>query len=372
MQLQLSCDSRGWHARRKGTHIMKNRKVQMLLQAGLAMAVPALLPWAPVSSLVISTASTHLSPTAQSSTAHSASILPSAWKNLGAPHHIYPFGQTAAYYRWHLKNGNVANLVVVDLSKGQWRLRTVINGSLTNVAKTAQSYGASIAVNGGFFDTRNGDSVGYVIDQGDVVGGPHKAKNLIANHSLKTALPAIFNRSELREIVSRDGSRQLVVAPHGVPALGDGTTIEESLQAGPQLLPSYAPQKEGFIRRGKKGRLVDSISTSAPEARTAIGITSDGKLLLLTVANPAKGPDGAGLTLVQLSALLKSVGAVQALNLDGGSSTTMYLQLQDSTGHAHGTVVSGSRIARRVKSVLLLQPMPRTTDQQVAAAASAR
>jgi exopolysaccharide biosynthesis protein len=58
--------------------------------------------------------------------------------------------------------------------------------------------------------------------------------------------------------------------------------------------------------------------------RTAIGITADGKLLLVCVdGRQPKTSDG--MNLKELSYLMVSLGATDAMNLDGGGSTTLYL-----------------------------------------------
>ena len=58
--------------------------------------------------------------------------------------------------------------------------------------------------------------------------------------------------------------------------------------------------------------------------RTAIGYTKDNNLILLT----ADGREGSsiGLTLVELAQLMKEYGCVNAMNLDGGGSTVMYIK----------------------------------------------
>lgn len=253
---------------------------------------------------------------------------------------------TTRYFRLRLKNGSVAHVVVVDMPSGHWILRTVVNAHPLNVARTALNYGAGIAVNGGFFDLRSGKSVSYISDQGRSVADPHDA-----NNSFSTA---ILNRSELRQIADASGALRLAVVRHSQSTI-EGEHVREALQAGPALLPSYDPVAEGFIRKTRRGGMVDAISTASPEARTAIGITSDGKLIIVCVETPGRKPDGHGATLKQLTSVLKSLGAVQALNLDGGTSTTMFLRLPNSASFAHGKVVCGSSSMRAVKSVLLLQ-----------------
>jgi hypothetical protein len=57
-------------------------------------------------------------------------------------------------------------------------------------------------------------------------------------------------------------------------------------------------------------------------SRSAIGQLSDGTLLVVAVHNRI---DGAGANLSEMAQLMQQLGAINALNLDGGSSTTLYL-----------------------------------------------
>lgn len=66
------------------------------------------------------------------------------------------------------------------------------------------------------------------------------------------------------------------------------------------------------------------------------------------------------MTLTQLADLLKSLGCTQALNLDGGASSTMFVRTT-SEGQEPGALPAGKTVCGRtpetqVKSVLLLQP----------------
>lgn len=57
--------------------------------------------------------------------------------------------------------------------------------------------------------------------------------------------------------------------------------------------------------------------------RTAIGYTKDNNLIMLT----ADGREGSsiGLTLMELAKIMKELGCINAMNLDGGGSTVMYV-----------------------------------------------
>lgn len=77
--------------------------------------------------------------------------------------------------------------------------------------------------------------------------------------------------------------------------------------------------------------------------RTAVGILPSGKRLLLVTVDGRQPGYSAGMTLPELAALMRDLGATEALNLDGGGSTTMAIsegagrtrtvnQPSDSTG----------------------------------------
>jgi hypothetical protein len=61
------------------------------------------------------------------------------------------------------------------------------------------------------------------------------------------------------------------------------------------------------------------------QPRTLAGVTDDGRLLLVTVDGRRPGWS-AGMTLSEAARLMRSLGAVDALNLDGGGSTTMVVR----------------------------------------------
>jgi exopolysaccharide biosynthesis protein len=86
--------------------------------------------------------------------------------------------------------------------------------------------------------------------------------------------------------------------------------MEGALQVGPRLVTNgritVNPKEEGF--RDPK------ILTKAG-ARSAIGLTRDHKLLMLTTG---------GATIPELAQVMKQAGAYQAMNMDGGASSGLY------------------------------------------------
>jgi exopolysaccharide biosynthesis protein len=94
---------------------------------------------------------------------------------------------------------------------------------------------------------------------------------------------------------------------------------------------------EGFTSRSGIGGV-------AP--RTAVGMTAPGRFIWLTADGRQK--DSVGLSLWELSALLKEIGVIEAINLDGGGSTTLVLnnQIINSPSDSGG--------ARKVSTALVL------------------
>ena len=94
---------------------------------------------------------------------------------------------------------------------------------------------------------------------------------------------------------------------------------------GPRLL------KDGQIYISKFEEKFRPDVARGRAARTAVGITSDDKLLFVTVdgkpRRKIKKGEGfsIGMSLTELAYFMRSLGAVDALNLDGGGSTTMVI-----------------------------------------------
>ena len=103
------------------------------------------------------------------------------------------------------------------------------------------------------------------------------------------------------------------------PPEGLSADIDFALEAGPRLLKAgnihITAEEEGFQP--------DIVSGRAP--RTALGLTGDDELLLVTV--DGRQPERSiGITLDNLAALMQRLGAVEAMNLDGGASARMMVR----------------------------------------------
>ncbi len=98
--------------------------------------------------------------------------------------------------------------------------------------------------------------------------------------------------------------------------------IEHLISGGPYLM------KNGEIFLDVSSEKLNAISGRNP--RTAIGYTKDNVLLMVTVDGRKEG--SSGVTLKELANLMKEFGCYEAINLDGGSSTVMYVDGKIYTG----------------------------------------
>ncbi len=284
------------------------------------------------------------------------------WKTLSSGRPLWP-GNGATYFTFALPNGSHAHLVVVDLHGGKWRLRPTVSEPTTAPTSTiVGSMPVSAAINGGYFNLKgSGNSTSYIVTSGKVVADPNTNSALLTNPALKPFLSRILNRSEVRFLRDAQGKQVVQVTRH-TTAVHKGMTLIDSLQAGPQLLPAVTAVDEAFIRTNPNGTDADSISARKEAARTAFGVTADGHAMMLCVSGKGQDPESFGINLEELAALMRRLGCVQALNFDGGASTTMFVRFANGdAGSAQslpsGEVVCGKQPETRVKSVLLLEPI---------------
>lgn len=95
--------------------------------------------------------------------------------------------------------------------------------------------------------------------------------------------------------------------------------VRHALGGGPRLL------RAGQIDINAEEEKFQADITQGRAPRTALGITASGELLLVTV-NGRQNNISIGMTLLELAELLQDLGAVDAMNLDGGGSSTMVVR----------------------------------------------
>lgn len=162
-----------------------------------------------------------------------------------------------------------------------------------------------------------GDGVEFVVEGGRVVSiADGRGSVAIPRAGLVVSASGSARQWALRNL--RRGARVgLKTRLRAEPS--PGFRPDYILGAGPQLISAGKPiiqsEEKSYAESFFRGR----------HPRTAIGLRRDGKLLLVVVdgRQPKKS---VGMTIPELAGLMAELGCVEALNLDGGGSSTMVVK----------------------------------------------
>jgi hypothetical protein len=236
-------------------------------------------------------------------------------------------------------------------SSPQFVVKIKVAEDLQTLPRFATDQDGTIALlNAGFFDPQNQLTTSFVTSQGQLVADPRQNPRLMGNPQLADYLDQILDRSEFRLYMCGQAQRYAITS-HSQPIPND-CQLTEAVGGGPQLLPELTAREEGFLTTENGVVIRDAIGLNQPNARTAVGIKANGDLIWVMVAQKPENPRNSGLSLPDLAKFMAAKGVVQALNLDGGSSSSFYYQGQTFYGRIDA---EGNRIQRPVKSVLMLQ-----------------
>jgi exopolysaccharide biosynthesis protein len=190
------------------------------------------------------------------------------------------------------------NILIVNLHK---RRIDVHYNPLENipVSKQAASVNAIAAVNGGFFNIKNGGSVTYL-----------KTDSKIFDSD--TANKWLRNANMTGSILIKSGEEILIQQVKSNSWYDNHPEYDDVLVTGPLL-----------IRNGIVPDLPQTSLVINRHPRTAIGTRNSKKVILVTL--DGRTSEAAGMTLIELTGLMLLFRCRNAVNLDGGGSTTMWI-----------------------------------------------
>ena len=121
-----------------------------------------------------------------------------------------------------------------------------------------------------------------------------------------------------------------------------GGDLLRALKPGDDVAMTYGLRSSGkapaFAIGGNdtliKDGQIPSLTDPAEHPRTAVGFSADGRRMLLMTVD-GRQVDSRGVTLAEMAALMKEAGAYNAVNLDGGGSSTL---LAREPGQAKGQI----------------------------------
>jgi exopolysaccharide biosynthesis protein len=159
---------------------------------------------------------------------------------------------------------------------------------------------AIASLNGTFFDISNGGSVDYIKSNGEVINENRLSKNGKRAIHQKSAL--VINKGKLS-----------IAKWNGKPDWEKTLLADDIMVSGPLLIIDKSEEKLDTANTFNKTR----------HPRTAVAITKNKRVLLITV--DGRNANSAGMSLFELSKLMRWMQAKDAINLDGGGSTTLWV-----------------------------------------------
>lgn len=192
-------------------------------------------------------------------------------------------------------NGVSVHVVRVRLDSDQVLVQPVLPrggiGASESLASLA-GRGARVALTGAFFDTRSLLPMGDIVIAGRLVHFGGRGAALCLKHTKGGEGWEATIRSNAGTDRHTDWGKSEIVLAGGIRLLVNGEVEVD-------------PNRQGFSPLLEK-----------PDPRAAVGITHAGNLLLVATKTPV--------SLTQWAQTLKELGAVNALNYDGGSSAGLY------------------------------------------------
>jgi hypothetical protein len=208
---------------------------------------------------------------------------------------------------------------------------------------------AVAGINAGYFDPNNKMTTSYVLAEGHLLANPVDNQRFVENPSLYPYITDILNRSEFR-VMECGGKREFAIAKHRDP-LKFRCKLLYSLQAGPNLYEHDALVKEAFVAYKGNQRIRDPLGVDGKNARSAIGIDANGGLILAMASMKPLKEQPSGVTLREMTSIMRELGAEKALSLDGGSSSSLWVGGQTYFGKLDK---SFNPVKRQIKSALVV------------------
>lgn len=183
-------------------------------------------------------------------------------------------------------------------------------GNEVKEKKTTSTFGkehnALAAINGTFFDVANGGSVDFIKIDGVIIKQNVLDKNGNRARHQKAAIVIDHGKLSLKKW---DNS----------PNWENTLTEKDVMLSGP------------LLTLNQRNEELDTTSfTKARHPRSAVGIKPNGNIILLTV--DGRQENSAGMSLYELTSLMRWLGCSSSINLDGGGSTTLWVSSHTENG----------------------------------------
>ncbi len=218
-------------------------------------------------------------------------------------------------------NQNINVLKVKNKNRKIRKMFVSAGDSLVLTSVLAQQNEALVAVNGSFFDVKQGGAVDFIRIEGQILDTTRLTKGERTGHQ-KSAMAFTVNQLEILKADSAD------LKWAGIDSKWDEKLdFSDVMVTGPLLLW----QGENAPLSSKGSPMDTGVHSDSKIAfndnrhpRTCACVTEKKEMILMTV--DGRTAESQGVSLPELTRLMKWLNCRDAINLDGGGSTTMYIQ----------------------------------------------
>jgi hypothetical protein len=232
--------------------------------------------------------------------------------------------------------------VILKGEKVKKKIKFVVSEDLVTNREAHLKGNATLTVNAGFFDPKNGKTISYIVMDRMTVADPMFNQSLLANPFFRRNMNTILNRSEFRVMQCGNKFEYAIVSHKAEVPFGCATIT--SAQGGPLILPELKMEEEGFIVKNAQGEVIrEAASVLHKTSRTIIGIKGldECHIFIITDENP--------MDLYEVQELCKQYNLDRAMAFDGGSSTSLNYKKSLEV-----TSLKGDGAGRMLKSFMLV------------------
>lgn len=231
----------------------------------------------------------------------------------------------------------IAQYAAIDLSDQNLELKAV--GEAEVLSRTTQDfyeeYDAILAINGGFFSSST--SVSLIVNDGNKIAPNVKtvSRNDTTYYPTRGAFGLINRQPDVAWVYDVAGVINGIDLTYQYPEPADNSVERAPLPQPDMNFPEGGTVwpvsqamgglpvlvHEGQLRVTIEEELNDNPGFTGPNPRTAIGYREDGTIIMVIIEGRQLGSSGT--TLQQTAEIMLDLGTVEAVNLDGGGSSTM-------------------------------------------------
>lgn len=180
-------------------------------------------------------------------------------------------------------------------------------GTALPLSKLLEARGGAAGINASFFDPATNLPVGFLLIDGQMQSASY-GRRAVAGIDLFGRL-SLFN-PQVGQLSLGNSARLLYRAEMESQQM----LLRDAISAGPLLL------HDGKVALNAGTEDFSDAFVKSRTARSALGLTSDGTLIMVVVS---RSRQSAGMSLPELARFLQQLGVAEAMALDGGSSSAL-------------------------------------------------